>query len=62
VSETKARGAFRSGYDREMCEDAGLMRAVWNLQRAGLMWLRSAFSELLAEQRRQPVAVTAAQF
>src|SRR5262245_424933 len=64
VRDEGARGAFRDGYDHRMGEDASLKRAVWNLQRAGLFWLRSALSalELLAEQCRQPVAVTAAQF
>lgn len=53
--------AFRGGYDHGMDEDASLKRDVGNLQRTGLIALRSARSELLAEHRRQPVAVTAAQ-
>src|SRR5262245_51984376 len=62
VCRRRRAPAFCDRYDRRKGEDAGLKRAVWNLQRAGLLWLRSALSEPLAEQRRQPVAVTAAQF
>src|SRR5262245_38507948 len=62
VRDEGARGACSDGYDHRMGEDASLKRAVWNLQRAGLFWLRRALSEPLAEQCRQPVAVTAAFF
>src|SRR5215470_17634549 len=50
VRDEGARGAFRDGYDHRMGEDASLKRAGWNLQRAGLFWLRSALLERFANQ------------